>query len=151
MAPGSKLQTVNIRSLANQRLRSRDQQVLPEEDHRLLQGHLEACERSRAPSWTLLAYALQSKIFNTKPVPVPVERDIVIGGSLITYAVDGGAPKTGLLVHQEDRGGSPGQNILVSSLLGATLIGMRTGQRAPLLCDDGTVKSLFVLDTIPPA
>ena len=40
--------------------------------------------------------------------------------------------------------------IPVSSLLGATLIGMRIGQRAPLLCEDGSVKSLVVVDTVTP-
>jgi len=151
MAIGSKLQTVNTRSSAVPKSRFRDQSVLPEDDHRLLRCHLEICERSRAPSWTLLAYALQSKIFNTKAVLGPVGRDIVVGGSLVTYSVGGGEHETGLLVHRVQPGVPSGGNILVPSLLGATLIGMRTGQRAPLLCEDGTVNALFILETIPPA
>lgn len=43
----------------------------------------------------------------------------------------------------------PGQ-VLVASLLGATLIGMRILQRAPLLREDGMIDTIVVLDVKPP-
>ena len=43
----------------------------------------------------------------------------------------------------------PGR-LLVASLLGATLVGMRVHQRAPLLRDDGEITTVVVLDVSPP-
>ncbi|MFD2856245.1 hypothetical protein ACFSZS_17785 [Seohaeicola zhoushanensis] len=43
----------------------------------------------------------------------------------------------------------PGR-ILVASLLGATLIGMRVLQKTPLLRDDGEIDTVVVLDVTPP-
>jgi hypothetical protein len=40
--------------------------------------------------------------------------------------------------------------LLVASLLGATLIGMRKLQKAPLLRDDGQIETVVVLDVRPP-
>ena len=40
-------------------------------------------------------------------------------------------------------------HILVASLLGATLIGMRKLQKGPLLRDDGQIDTLVVLDVSP--
>jgi hypothetical protein len=39
--------------------------------------------------------------------------------------------------------------ISVASLIGATLIGMRKLQRAPLLRDDGEIETIVVLDVKP--
>lgn len=143
--------TGNIRSLALVKPRLRCRPVLPEVDYRHLLQHLEVCEENRGPAWILLAYVLQNKLANTKPVKTPVGQDIVTGGSLVSYSVGGGAPSSGLLVHRVRPGVQQGDVIKVASLLGATLIGMRAGQRGPLLCEDGSVKSLLVLDTVPPA
>ena len=143
--------TGSNRSLAEVTPRLRCRPVLPEADHQQLLLHLEVCEKSRGPSWTLLAYVLQNKLVNSEPVSTPVDRDIVIGGSLVSYSVGGGAPAHGLLVHRVRPGIQKGDVIRVASLLGATLIGLRAGQRAPLLCEDGSVKSLLVLDSVPPA
>ncbi|KIQ70203.1 hypothetical protein Wenmar_01162 [Wenxinia marina DSM 24838] len=43
----------------------------------------------------------------------------------------------------------PGQ-VLVASLLGATLIGMRKLQKVPLLRNDGEISVVVVLDVKPP-
>lgn len=143
--------TGNVHSFAKAPSRLRQRLVLPEGDHQHLQQHLEICEKNRGPYWTLLAYVLQNKLMNCEPVGTPVDRDIVTGGSLVTYSMGGSAPTTGLLVHRARPGIQQGGVIPVASLLGATLIGMRSGQRAALLCEDGSVKSLVVLDTVPPA
>lgn len=151
MAISTSPKTGNVLSFAEALPRLRQRPVLPEADHQHLLQHLEVCERNRGPSWTLLAYVLQNKLVNCEPVGTSVDRDIVTGGSFVTYSVCNGAPTIGLLVHRARPGIQKGGVIPVASLLGATLIGMRTGQRAPLLCDDGTIKSLLVLDTVPPA
>jgi transcription elongation GreA/GreB family factor len=113
--------------------------------------HLKTCEESRGSAWTFLAYLLQSKIVNSEPISAPIDEDMVIGGSVVTYSVGGGPPVQGSLLHRVRPEISKGEVISVASLLGATLIGMRTGQRSPLLCDDGSIKSLLVIDTVPPA
>ena len=151
MSITSSLPTDNIRSFADPAPKLRSRPVLLEADHQYLLQHLEMCEKSRGPAWTLLAYVLQNKLVNSEPVSTPVDRSIVTGGSFVSYSVGGGALATGLLVHQAQPGIQQDGVIPVASLLGATLIGMRTGQRAPLLCEDGTVKSLLLLDTVPPA
>ena len=132
------------------RVRPRGRVVLPVADYDFLLEHLEICERDRGPNWTLLAYVLQNRIVNTEPSHRPVDRDIVVSGSEVTYSVSGASVEAGLLVHQPNPGPRHREIIPVSSLLGATLIGMRAGQRAPLLCEDGSVKSVVVVDTVAP-
>ena len=119
--------------------------VLPEAEHQKLQGHLDDCEGAMRPCSTLLAYVLANKLLNTRPVPDLHCAGLVIGGCRVTYAIDGEEPQTGLMVHRA-REGTPGGIIPVASLLGATLIGMRNGQRAPLLREDGTIGRLLVID-----
>jgi hypothetical protein len=119
--------------------------VLPTQDYEMLQKHLEACDCALRPSAKLLAYVLANKLMNTRSMDDMAFSDLVIGGSLVTYAVDGTEPQTGLLIHRA-RAGLPGGVIPVASLLGATLIGMKVGQRAPLLFEDGSIGRLHVID-----
>lgn len=130
------------------RSRPRMRTLLPEVDHQRLQQHLQLCEREGHPAWKLLAYVLRDKIMTTEPVVNLHAPNLVTGGCRVTYSVNGGEGQTGLLIHRA-RSGSRSGVIPVSSLLGATLIGMRAGQRAPLLCEDGTIESLAVLDVAP--
>lgn len=119
--------------------------TLPTADHGKLQEHLEACECALRPSSKLLAYVLANKLLNTRSVDDVHRSDLVVGGTRVTYAVDGTEPRTGLLVHRA-KAGQPGDVIPVASLLGATLIGMSVGQRAPLLFEDGSIGKLHVID-----
>ncbi|AML52006.1 hypothetical protein [Falsihalocynthiibacter arcticus] len=119
--------------------------TLPKADHQKLQEHLDDCARAMRPSSQLLAYVLANKLMNTRPVTDVYCSDLVIGGCHVTYAIDGETPQTGLLVHRA-RAGSLTGVIPVASLLGATLIGMRVGQRAPLLYEDRTIGKLLVID-----
>lgn len=73
----------------------------------------------------------------------------VTGGSRVVYSVDDGAAQTGLLI-QRARSGAGSGVIPATSRLGATLIGMRVGQRAPLRCEDGAIMILSVLDVTTP-
>lgn len=130
------------------RSRPRMRTLLPEADHQRLQQHLQLCEREGHPAWKLLAYVLRDKIMATEPAANLHAHDLVTGGCRVTYSVNGGARQTGLLVHRA-RSGSGSGVIPVCSLLGASLIGMRSGQRAPLLCEDGIIESLTVLGVDP--
>lgn len=129
--------------------RQRRRLVLPEADHAHLRRHLEHCEGMRHPASRLLAHLLRDKIMMTDPVSTPHARDLVTGGCRVTYCVNNAAARTGLLV-QRARSGAGSGVIPVSSLLGVTLIGMRVGQHAPLLCEDGAILSFSVLDVTPP-
>ena len=132
------------------RVRPRGRALLPVADYDLLLEYLEICERDRGPNWALLAYVLQNRIVNSEPSHQPVDRDIVVSRNEVIYSVSGASVEAGLLVHQPNAGPRQRGIIPVSSLLGATLIGMRIGQRPPLLCEDGSVKSLVVVDTVSP-
>ena len=70
--------------------------------------------------------------------------DVAIGGSRVTYSIDRGTRQTGLLSHRART--ASGINVIpVPSLLGATLIGMTVGQRAPLLLEGGAIKAVRLL------
>lgn len=122
--------------------------ALPEADHLKLKEYLEDCERGVIGGSGLLAYVLSTKLMNTAPVTGVHLSDVVAGGCLVTYSVNGEKPQTGILVHTEPADSTAGM-IAVASLLGATLIGMRVGQRAPLLHEDGTIARLLVTDVEP--
>ncbi|AVO37512.2 hypothetical protein [Pukyongiella litopenaei] len=130
------------------RLRPRMKTTLPAGDHRKLRQHLDLCKELPQPAMTLLAHVLRNKIRTTEPVSNLHARDLVTGGCHVTYSVNGGAHQAGLLVHRAGSG-SGSSVIPVASLLGATLIGMRVGQQAPLLCEDGTITSVSVLGVTP--
>ena len=123
--------------------------VLPADDHEQLQRHLELCESARPPGWAMLAHVLHHKIMTAQPVPTKRVNDMVTGGCRVTYSVNDGPPQTGLLT-QRARTGMDSGVIPVSSLMGATLIGMRIGHHAPLPSVDGTVYTVTVLDVAYP-
>lgn len=141
----------------DRRLRAPDRAVLPEQDYLHLQRHLDRCEKERGMAWTLLAYVLQQKIASVDPVPDTHLPDLVTGSCRVGYVVScrvgyvvsGGERQVGLMTHRA-RSGLGNDIIPVASLLGATLIGMRAGQRRPLLCVDGSVRTITVLDVAQP-
>lgn len=143
-------QSFDTRSQFQSRMRPRKRTPLPELDHLQLQHHLEQCERFRQPEWRLLACVLRDKIKMTDPVSDPPARDLAIGGSRVTYSVNRGPARTGLLAHRA-RSASGISVIPVASLLGATLIGMVAGQRAPLLLEGGSVLTVRLLEVSSPA
>ncbi|ABV92302.1 hypothetical protein Dshi_0556 [Dinoroseobacter shibae DFL 12 = DSM 16493] len=117
---------------------------LPAADYRQLQEHLESCVCAIPPASELLVYVLANKVMNTRPSENLHQGDLVVGGSRVTYAIDGGDPLRGQLVHRV-RKGPTSALIPVASLLGATLIGMQVGQRAPLLFGNGRIGRLAVI------
>lgn len=121
--------------------------ALPDDDCRQLHRHLKRPRVARLP---FLGHVLRHKIMASRPLGDEAPENVVTGASCVTYAVDGGPAQTGLLSHRA-RSGSRSGVIPVCSLLGAALIGMRIGERAPLFHEDGTIVSLTVLDVAPPA
>lgn len=124
--------------------RPRARTQMPAADYQQLRRHLEECEQSKDPAWRLLAIVIRNKIKMSDPVSGVRAHDLVTGGSYVTYSVNRGAGQTSLLAHRARLGS--GINVIpVSSLLGATLIGMKVGQRAPLLFENGAIKLVTVL------
>ena len=123
--------------------------ILPEADYRHLQHHLNQCESTGRSASPFLSHVILRKLTTHEPALDVHARNLVTGGCQVVYSVDRKPAATGLLVHRARSGGASGV-IPVSSLLGATLIGMRVGQRAPLLHEDGTIGSLSVLSVTHP-
>jgi hypothetical protein len=117
--------------------------VLTEADRRQLMRHFEACQATRQAGWPLLPYVLQHKIMTAEVLDGPVPPDLATSGCHVVYSVDGGPAQSGLLSHRARPDAAFGV-IAVRSLLGATLIGMRIGQRAPLLREDGSIAGLVL-------
>ena len=94
----------------------------------------------------ILTGFLRHKLRTAIPVREPAPVDLVTGGCHLYYMISGGGLQSGVLtfnaLHQVGA-------ILVASMLGATMIGMRRRQRAPMLREDGTVETLVILDTSP--
>ncbi len=119
--------------------------ALPDEDRRLLKQLLQQPDIADRP---FLGHVLRHKISATVQGDRDMCNEVVTGSTCVTYSVDGGPAQTGLLHHRARTISDTGV-IPVCSNLGATLIGMQVGQRAPLLREDGTIASLRVLDVEP--
>ncbi|RKF14767.1 hypothetical protein D6850_07765 [Roseovarius spongiae] len=131
---------------AGPRMRPMRSVALPDEDRRQLRRHLRQVDASGR---TFLGHVLRHKVESSAPDEDETPRDVVTGASCVTYAIDDGPAQTGLLNHRARPGAASGV-IPVCSLLGAALIGMRKGQSAPLLCEDGAIVTLTVLDVDQP-
>ncbi len=129
--------------------RSCTRSMLPEVDYQHLRHHLNQCESTGQPASPFLSHVILRKLMTRKPTPDADASDLVTGGCEVVYSVNRAPAATGLLVHRARSGGASGV-IPVSSLLGATLIGMRVGQRAPLLHEDGTIGTVAVLGVTQP-
>lgn len=108
------------------------------EDARRLQEHLGRCEDIGSGVYVLLGEFIRAKLADAVLVgPDEIDPDLATGYSQVVYAVGGGALQSKVLSHRDYVG--TGQFVLsIRSLLGATLLGMKAGQCAPLLRADGT-------------
>ena len=120
---------------------------VPPYDYHKLIAYQKQCDGSGEPVSILLSYIIRHKLMTLKPVKNLYSADLVTSGRQFEYAIDKGPVQDGLLVHRARLGQSTGV-IPAYSILGVTLIGMRAGQRAPLLCANGSVRSLSVLRVI---
>ncbi|WP_297771773.1 hypothetical protein [uncultured Roseovarius sp.] len=99
-----------------------------------------------APNPPLLNGLLRHKLRISRGAPEPASPDLVVAGCHVIYMISGEGARTGVLTMNPVP--IPG-HILVASLLGATLIGMRKLQKVPLLRDDGQIETVVVLDVSP--
>ena len=98
---------------------------------------------AECPNPTLIEGFLRHKLRLAGPAPEPAPANLVIAGRTVSFMTNGGKARSGMLTLV------PGHNagcIPVTSFLGATLLGMRKQQRAPLLREDGWIDTLVVLD-----
>lgn len=121
--------------------------LLTTDDRCWLRAHVEHCLRSGGDC-VFVAGLLRRKIARSDVVSGEVPDDLATGGSRVRFMMTGGAARSGVLVH-EVAADAPEDAVSVCSLLGATLIGMRVLQRAPLLRDDGRIDTLALLDVSP--
>lgn len=109
-----------------------------------LLGHSAMMHASNPP---LLRGLLRHKLRISRAATEPAPAELVVAGRQVTYMVSGEGARSGLL--SMSPAPHPG-HILVASLLGATLVGMRKLQKVPLLRDDGGTVTLVVLDVTQP-
>lgn len=142
----SSIQEHRFSAFANRRhaqVRLRECSPVPEDDYHRLIAYQRQCDGSGEPVSILLSYVIRHKLMTLKPVKNLYSADMVTGGRQFEYAIDKGPVQDGLLVHRARWGQSTGV-IPAYSILGVTLIGMLAGQRAPLLCENGSVRSVSV-------
>ncbi|AZQ68686.1 hypothetical protein EF888_17055 [Silicimonas algicola] len=101
-----------------------------------------------APNPPLLNGLLHHKLRISRGAREPAPPEMVVAGRQVTYMISGEGSRSGVLTMRPVP--LPG-HVLVASLLGATLIGMRKLQKVPLLRDDGSIDVLVVLDVSPPS
>lgn len=102
---------------------------------------------SNSPNPPLLNGLLRHKLRISRRTPEPASLDLVVAGCHVTYMISGEGARSGVL--SMSPAPIPG-HVLVASLLGATLIGMRKLQKSPLLREDGQIDTVVVLDVGPP-
>jgi hypothetical protein len=110
---------------------------LLDEDARRLREHLAHCEEIGSGIYPLLGEFIRAKLADAMIGDLQqIGPETAIGYSLVAYAVDGQAPQSKVLSHWRCpiRGGF---GLSICTLLGATLLGMKAGQRSPLLRADG--------------
>lgn len=137
----------NIVSLPNGRRGPRERLPIPETDYHRLNEYQAYCGGSLQPGSLLLSYVIRHKLMRLKPVKKLDSEEMVTIGRQFRYAIDQGSDQDGLLVHQARWGHGTGV-IPAYSILGVTLIGMQAGQRAPLLCENGSVRTITVSHVI---
>ncbi|MCP1167052.1 hypothetical protein [Limimaricola litoreus] len=100
-----------------------------------------------APNPPLLNEFLRHKLRISRGAPEPASPELVVAGCHVTYMISGEGSRSGVLTMSAAP--APG-HILVASLLGATLIGMRKLQKSPLLREDGQIDIVVVLNVSAP-
>lgn len=99
----------------------------------------------------MLTRCLPAYCVRRSPGPAPVEgavpTDLATEGRRATYGAGDDDLRHGILTHS-DKVEGVADVIPVRSLLGATLIGMRVHQRAPLLRDDVTIVTVTLHEVL---
>ena len=120
---------------------------LTESDRRGIQDLLDNHGTRFAPNPPMLRGFLRHKLRISSHVSEPSPSNLATSGREVTYMISGEGARSGILSMAPLP--QPG-SILVASLLGATLIGMRVLQKVPLLRDDGQIDTVVILDVRSP-
>lgn len=113
---------------------------LTTKDHAMLEGML---ERKTASGDAILPL-LRQKVADAIVVPVDqVTADIATLNSRVVFRVNGGPAETRTLVQQETRG-LVGQNLLVTTLRGLSMLGMSEGQRVAVERAAGEPETILI-------
>lgn len=117
-------------------------------DVRQMESHLHHCEASNAVISGLVGEILRKKLAHCQIVEERhVPPGLAVGNSLIRYRINEGDPLTGLLFHRVSRQ-ADSSHLSVCSLAGATVIGLTSGESAPLLRSDFTFGTITLLEVI---
>lgn len=119
--------------------------VLTKTDRRALAEHIQRADKVGTGAFAMLTRLLSQKLlYATVREDDKISAAAAAGGSRVTYAIDDLETQSGQLFHYDEY--ALGQNgIHVGTLLGATLIGMKAGSRAPFLQADGSFRSVRLL------
>lgn len=119
---------------------------LPARDVEGLQRHLEYCETAWSGIAALTGEILRHKLRLAQRLAPDMQAGCVASGSsLLGYRIGAQEPQIARLSHRA-RFWAEAEVVPVRSLLGATLIGMRLGDTAPLLLSDGTFTEVTLVE-----
>lgn len=122
---------------------------LVEGDYLKMRQYVNDSDPTQDRALCLLTHVLRHRVSTSGVIRGPAPKTLAIGGATVIFAVDNKNAQQGVLSH-EAKEAATDLVIPVRSLLGATLIGMQAGQRAPLLCESGRVASLWLLEVFHP-
>jgi regulator of nucleoside diphosphate kinase len=117
---------------------------LTAKDYTLLEGHLIKSREIGSGIYRLLGPLIRAKLADASIVLTDdVDFDVATGNSRVVFSADAGADESRVLVHWDEHY-VVGLSLPIDTLLGTTLLGMRAGQRAPLLRADGTIGTVLL-------
>lgn len=116
---------------------------LTSKDYMLLERHLTRPSPARTISPLALAL-IRTKLAESQLVmPDDVAPEVATGNSRIVFSLDGRPDETRVLIHSEGHA-TTGLSLSVTTLLGATLLGLHSGQQVPLLRADGSLGQVLL-------
>jgi regulator of nucleoside diphosphate kinase len=119
---------------------------LTSKDYTLLEGHLLGFAETGPADGPMIPRLIRSKLAHARVVLTgDVDPDVATGNSRIAFSIDGLEPQQRALVHWSP---DEGDVVLVGSILGATLIGMRAGQRGAVPRADGSTAEIVLHEVL---
>lgn len=121
---------------------ARSEWCLTSRDYALLERHWHNIKPRTDSYAIMLSRMIQHKLAEARIVlPDDVATNVVTGNSRVAFAIDG-CPEECLRIVHWPHEAILGQTILVPTLLGVTLLGLSSGQRASMLRADGTSRQV---------
>ncbi len=114
--------------------------LVPQDDFEMLMKLASAGAGDDGPADDLLSELERATIASSSDIPA----DVIRMGSIVSYSLDGGQPKTVRLVYPADADISSGA-ISVLTPIGSALVGLRPGQTIGFEARDGTAREIRVI------